>query len=186
MTQLQKVIRDSQGLWKTESDFFVWLRGSLRRIWARHPIKNTYKTSKRYPITKDLKANFNSKVKFLINCELCQTPTVASKVEVDHKTDAGSLKSLEDVLQFIYRLLFISWEDIRCLCKDCHKIVTLASRLGLTFEEAKLEKQVIAFSKKPAAEQVAELRALGFAVNGNVKYRKEYYRKYLKELHERS
>jgi RNase P subunit RPR2 len=121
----------------------------------------------------------------LINCEICKEPTAKSKTEVDHKVEAGTLKTAQDVLQFIYRLLFISWEDLRVLCKECHAIVTYAARFNIPFQEAKIEKQVVAFCKQPAKQQIAELISYGFSQTTpllrNSEKRKECYRRHLKE-----
>lgn len=148
----------------------------------RHPVRIKYKDSRQYPVPESQKKKWG-RTKLLIDCELCKAPIPKSRAEVDHKVEAGSLKTLEDVLQFIYRLLFVTWDDIRCLCKDCHAITTYATRHGISFQEAKIEKEVVAFGKLPAHQQEVKLVLLfgGPIGKTNAKQRKEYYRKYLKE-----
>lgn len=184
MNKIEKIVADSQGCWGNEKDFFNWLRGQLRKIWSRHPIKITYKKSKEYPVPEDQKEKWG-RAKLLINCEICGEPIAKSKTEVDHKVEAGTLKTAQDVVQFIYRLLFVSWEDLRVLCKECHAIVTYAARFKLPFREARIEKQIVAFCKKPAKQQIAELKGYGFPPStdnvGNAEKRKECYRRHLKE-----
>lgn len=55
---------------------------------------------------------------------------------------AGTCNSWESAQTFFHNLL--NCNDNWCLaCKPCHKIKSLAERNGSSFEEAKLEKQVI-------------------------------------------
>ena len=46
---------------------------------------------------------------------------------------------------------------MQLVCVECHKVKTHADRLGVSFEEAKIKKEVIRFSKLPESEQVATL-----------------------------
>jgi hypothetical protein len=47
---------------------------------------------------------------------------------------------------FIDRL-FCEPENMRFLCKKCHKLVTLAERKGCSLKEAEIHQKTIAFSK---------------------------------------
>ena len=158
MDKINQIIKQSNGAWKTQSEFFSWLRGQFRRAWSRHPVRISYKNSREYPAP----PGYYGKAKKLVDCESCLTPTPKSYIEVDHIESAGSLRSLEDLFGFIQRLLIITWDDLRCLCKPCHEIITLAKKHNYSFEQAKLEKEVIVFKKKSAKEQLYFLKAKGY------------------------
>lgn len=191
MTQLQDILKDS-GCWKTEAEFFQWLRGWFRMPWKRHPVRVNYLKQKRYKWPESVRGD----TRWLVDCELCSEPKYIyrridgvlqpSEIEVDHKLPSGSFKTMEDMVQFIYKLLFISFEDLRCLCKDCHGIVTLANKLGVTFEEAKIEKEVINFSRHMPAQRQCDLleEMTGHSWKGsNAKDRKDSYRELLKHVY---
>lgn len=131
--------------WKTESAFWTWVRGGLRRsLWMRHPNKIALLKEKRYkaPIGR------GGRDVWAINCSICHTEHPQSGCEVDHREEAGSLKSLDDVKGFVERLCFVQPDDLRIVCKPCHRILTYASRYGMTFAEAKKRKEAIASRKK--------------------------------------
>ena len=146
--KLRKVIES--GPWKTPSEFWTWVRGGLRRsLWMRHPNKIALLKEKRYraPLGRVGKDGIAQLV-WAIDCSICQCAVKQSNAEVDHREEAGSLKSLDDVRGFVERLCFVQPEDLRIVCKPCHRILTYASRYGMTFAEAKKRKQDIASKKK--------------------------------------
>ena len=87
----------------------------------------------------------------------------------------------------MHKLMHINWDSIRVVCKDCHRIISYAERTGMTFEEAKLEKEVIAFTKLSIKVQDATIHTLAIklAVNyncpTNAKQRRAVYKKLLQE-----
>lgn len=176
---------DSPSVWASESKFWQWMRGNLRKaLWQHYPVRTTYKKEHTWNVTvaERKKYNLSNRVKRVGRCELTGEIHAASNLEVDHISPAGSLKSWEDVGDFIGRLLCPK-ENMRLVSKEAHRIHTYAERWGMTFEEAKLEKEVIAFSKLTTSEQSDILISLGFAKEefSNATKRKNCYRKHLLE-----
>ena len=116
-------------------------------------------------------------------CALTGEWEMTSKLEVDHKHGHMSLSSVEDILEFILHLLSSNSEELQLVSKDAHKIKSYAERMGITFEDAVIEKQVIAFGKLTGAEQRAILSThdVGKVEASTAKKRKDLYRNILKE-----
>lgn len=137
--KLRRVIE--AGPWKTPSEFWTWVRGSLRRAaWMKHPVKLNHIKSSRYKAPLGRGGN----EVWCCTCAICGETKRQSECQVDHISPAGSLKKKEDIFPFIEKLLFVTEEDIRILCKWCHSICTYAERYGMTFEQAKKRKMEIA------------------------------------------
>lgn len=164
---------DPYSPWKSQSSYFVWLRGGLRRLWTRNPVSTGYKNAMcRKAVPED---GFSKRVKFVGLCERCRKWHAKSSLEVDHIEPAGSLSSWEDVEGFVRRLLGASSESLRLLCKPCHGVVTAAERFQCSEEEAVIRKRVIQFSKLPAAEQRLALTKLGLPEGRNAAERRAIY-----------
>ena len=129
--------------WATEAAFYGWVRGQLRKGWTRHPVKNLYLQNNRYK-----KENVKGRMVWHLDCEQCNTPTTQTKIQIDHIHPAGSLKTTEDIGKFVERLYFVTFNTIRVVCIPCHEVITHAERTGLSFEEAKVDKQCIHIMKK--------------------------------------
>ena len=165
-------------VWKNDKAYFVWLRGQMRRTWARHPIKIAYKKSRRIRATmgKKTKRNPTGEV-WASECEICHQ--YFRLTEVDHIEEAGGFNNWEEFQDWLYKLLHINFESIRELCKSCHGAVSYATRMGISFEEAVIEKEAIAFSKMSVNDQIAKLIELKLEAGSNAKLRRQIYRKYL-------
>ena len=127
---------------KSETAYFTWLRGSIRRIWSRSPVKIAYKQSRRYkaPVGK------NGKDVWVSRCELCGVEHRAC--EVDHIHGGKGFYDWESFTEWQKRILMVSFDDIRELCPDCHGVVSYQQKSGLSFKEAKIEKEAIEIQKQ--------------------------------------
>ena len=115
----------------TDAAFFGKIRSMLRKEW-RHsqPYRDALKKAKKPYVGP-------GKRKFVIECEQCNdTYFLQERIEVesakkgkmkevlayqiDHKIDAGSLKTFADLSSFAERL-FCSHDELRVLCYHCHK-----------------------------------------------------------------
>lgn len=147
---------DSVDFWNDEKDFLNWLRSQTRRIWTRHPVKTTYKARRRF------KAPIGRKGKevFACTCELCGKTVKSSESQVDHKQEGGSFSNWEEYTVWAKRILWVSIDDIRELCKPCHGAVTLSQRLHITLDEALIQKQAIELIKNKHAKAWLESRGI--------------------------
>jgi len=175
-------------VWKTKAAFFQWMRGQMRRAWSRHPVKVSYMHNhrERVPLGKKTKKNPTGLV-WGCRCEHCNNLFKQTECEVDHIEAAGSFKGWEDFEAWMVKLMHINWDSIRVVCKECHRIISYAERMKITFEEAKLEKKVIAFTKQSVATQLKDIHKIA-AQGGvripnptNAKQRRAMYKKLLQE-----
>lgn len=160
--------------WDTEAKFLSWIRGILRKGWSRHPVKLEYIKRNRIKVPNP-NPNGRNETVWGMECAKCKghfslavpikTRNRIKKehgfdvvtIEIDHKAQAGSLKSSEDIGSFAYRLFYVTFDDLQPLCQNCHSVVTLSQKLGLSEEQALAEKQAIAISKRPVSEVKAWL-----------------------------
>jgi len=167
-------------VWKTKAQFFQWMRGQMRRAWSRHPVKVAYmhQHRKRVPLGRVTTKNPQGLV-WGCQCEHCHQEFKQTECEVDHIDAAGSFKGWEDFEAWMHKLMHINFDSIRIVCKECHRIISYAERMGYTFEEAKLEKEVIAFTKLPIPKQIELIGTGSFPTNA--KQRRAAYKKLLQE-----
>ncbi len=169
-------------VWPTQSAYFKWLRGQMRKAWARHPIKHAYmlKHRVRAPLGRKTIPNPTGMV-WCAPCEQCGATLRESDCQVDHIIPAGSFKSWDDFTAWMIRLMHINFDSVRSVCKPCHKIITHAELKGMSFEEAKLDKEVIAFKNLTANQQKRILSSTGliFKYATNAKQRTAVYRQHL-------
>lgn len=164
----------------TETQYLNWLRSNTRRIWSRHPVKTSYIAYKRFkaPLGRVGKDGKKRSV-WACKCEICNSTNKLSNIEVDHIIAGGSFKTWEEYTQWAKRILWVTFNDLRILCKSCHGIVTYSQRQGISFEEAKLAKIIIDKMKKPVKVQKQELIKAGFEeseISNARKRKKAYYR----------
>jgi len=158
--------------WKSEKEYLTWLRGSVRRIWSRHPTKIAYKQSRRY---KAPVGRYGKDV-WVSDCEMCGKQS--RDCEVDHLDGGYGFHDWMTFTDWAKRILWVTFDDIRELCKDCHEAVTLSQRLGISLEDAKIEKQVIALMKQKADK--VWLITHGVKPASNADKRREQVREILK------
>ena len=135
-------------IWKTESAFMSWIRGGIRRsLWNRHPVKLEFIKQNRVKIPNPNPKGKVDKVWGGV-CALTGETHVIANLEVDHQKGNHSLQTLKDVEQFISGIVNITLEDLQFVSKEAHKIKSYAEKQGISFEEAKIEKEVIEIIKQ--------------------------------------
>lgn len=131
----------------TESQYLSWIRSALRSKSLRWPPRATCLELARRPYKGPMKQQ-----KWEYSCALCEGWFKMKEVCVDHfPVAAGSILSVEDIGAFANNL-YCEVDNLRCLCKVCHDVHTLAEKLGISFEEAQVEKEVIEICKKPVKD----------------------------------
>lgn len=175
-------------LWPTEKAYCQWLRSRARKVWACHPIKHRLVAANRVPVEDvpvDLRpAKLNSRTKSLCQCSMCDTYTTPSNIEVDHKEMAGSFSSVAEWHEWLDRLLLVGQDDLRILCKPCHKKVNLSQRFGCDIKEAELRQKLAAFKKLRVQQMRAvleEVDAISAAVGFSKKQCEGVYVQWLRD-----
>ena len=102
-----------------------------------------------------------------------------SLCQVDHIEPAGSLTRTEDIQGFVERLLYVTEEDLRLVCRDCNSALALSDKQGISFKEALTEKQVIAIINSKQDKEW--LTNKGVVPASNAKSRREQIKSILME-----
>lgn len=144
----------------TESAYLAWIRSALRSKSLKWPPRGeALKLSRR-----SYKGP-NKLQKWEHECALCSHWFKGKEVVVDHfPVAAGSILSVDDIGPFANNL-YCEVDNLRVLCKTCHDCHTLAEKQGITFEEAAIEKEVIAIMKQPVKTILAFCEDYGHDVS---------------------
>lgn len=136
-------------IWKTRSQYFVWLRGCLRSIWSDYPLRKQWKNNSLQPISDEQRASgkFHRQTKKIGQCTICKEWFAGSQLECDHIQESEGCFSYETAEQFLWHCARKLPEDFQLVCKVCHKIKSYSSREGISFELAKVTKDVILMEK---------------------------------------
>ncbi|MNQ62200.1 hypothetical protein D3C85_765380 [compost metagenome] len=133
--------------WVTSVQFFTYLRGCLRSSWSRNPIKHNLLKKKRKQIPNPNK-NAKKPTVWGADCSMCGGEFVIKDIQVDHINPAGSLQKTEDIQGFIERLLYVTEDDLRLVCKGCNSALAYGDKHGVSYELACIEKIAIDMVKK--------------------------------------
>ena len=115
----RRVERTRAGETWTESRYWSFIRGLLRRGFTRYPVKHQVKLAAR-------RQKRGSK-RFEYKCSECLGYYPNSQVEVDHIEPAGSLKDYSDLAGFVQRL-YCEADNLQVLCSTCHLAKTNSER----------------------------------------------------------
>lgn len=163
---------------KAPFNFFIWLRAGLRSMSRRYPPIYECLAKAKRPAPK----NAPPRQRIAYECAICGKLNTAKNICIDHKNPAGSLLTEKDITPFVLGL-FCSADNLQAICKDtCHRYKTASEKLGISFEEAKLECTVIDLlkDKKKCLALLAEMGYSGVAVSNESK-RRNLLRQILKE-----
>jgi hypothetical protein len=133
--------------WKNSVAFFTYLRGCLRKAWSTNPIKHNLIKKRRKQIPNP-NPNGKKATVFGFTCEMCDNDYIISQGQVDHINPAGSLRKTEDIQGFVERLLYVTEDDLRLICKGCNSALSHADKMGITYAEAIIEKTAIELCKQ--------------------------------------
>lgn len=84
-------------------------------------------------------------------CAICDGEFKASKekgkrttdTQVDHISGNHSLKTMDDLREFIESMIMVKFEDLQIVCTKCHAAKTYSEKEGCTFDEAVIKKRAI-------------------------------------------
>lgn len=167
-------------IWKTKSQYFNWLRGAIRRLWADYPLRKEWKKRQARPVSEEERVakKFHPSTKKVAECYLCEEWFPVSKLEVDHKTASNGCKSIEEAQEFLLYCGATTGDDWALACIPCHKIKTYADRYGLSFEEARCTKVAIEIEKGDARQWLVRK---GLTPASNAKSRRLQIVEFLKD-----
>lgn len=136
-------------IWPTEARFITWVRGVLRKGWSGNPIKLEYlKSKKRQIVNTNPKSKKTHPTVAGYICEQCKQETKSADVEVDHAgAIQGKFTCMDEIQGYAEHLFLVDFDSLEIVCKPCHKIRSYAQKQGLSFDEAAIEKEVIAICK---------------------------------------
>lgn len=155
--------------WKNSTAFFTYLRGCLRKAWSNNPIKHNLIKKKRKQIPNPSPKGKKPTV-WGFDCEVCEGEFVIALCQVDHIVPAGSLQRTEDIQGFVERLLYVTEDDLRLVCKGCNSALALAYKQKIPIEEALAIKEAIQIIKDK--KDVQWLKERGIVVGSNQKKRR--------------
>ena len=158
---------DPNSIWKTQSQYFTWLRGAMRRIWSDYPLRKEWKKNSLRSVTSQEKQDkvFHPSTKNVGQCVFCKEWFPGSKLEVDHKVPSNGCNSFETAEQFLWYCGGLTSECFQLSCKPCHKIKTESERRGISFEEARATKEAIAIQKEKRDNEFLESSGISPASN---------------------
>ena len=83
-------------------------------------------------------------------CNITKEWFTKTEVQVDHIQGEHEFTRLDQLVDFANKRFMVGYKDLQILSIEAHQIKTHAERHGMTYEEAKLDKQAIAIqdSKK--------------------------------------
>lgn len=108
----------------TEAAYFGKIRSALRKAFAWwQPMEAAVRAAERPS------QSANKRLKFEYQCAHCKDWFPKKLVEVDHIVQCGSLRSLEDIAQFVSNLTQEDPAMYQILCSNCHQLKTNADRV---------------------------------------------------------
>lgn len=122
-----------------------------------------------------------TRTKWLVECNQCGKMFKLADVQIDHRIGEFACTNREDFYAYILSRLDVGFDDLQVLCIPDHEIKTLGERLGITFEEARIEKAVIAIMKEKASVIDKWLGGRGIKVAKNPQARRDAVRQCLIE-----
>ena len=181
LTDLMKGLDDDGFKEKyNEKKLISILRSAIRKEWMKDKTKLAFLTSKLIPDYEE-----SNRRLWKMECDCCKKEFKKDEVEVDHIKGESTFTSLNDLWSFAESILNIGFDDLQVLCKPCHGIKTHAERYDLTFEQAVVDKQAIAWQKElNAVQQKAFLEEKGYRDDliKTAKSRKTTYMNYVKGM----
>lgn len=148
MNKLDKILKENSDIWKNEAAFMNHIRGNVRRaFWSKSPIKVKFIKENRERIPNP---NPKGRVDTVWGgrCNVCSNLFAQQALQVDHiRSDFNKLSSLDGLQEYIENMALVTKSELQLVCKPCHGIISHSQRKGITFEEAKIEKEIIALCK---------------------------------------
>jgi hypothetical protein len=155
------------------------VRSAIRQAWMKSDVKLAYLYSRTIPDMDD-----STRTKWLVRCEICEGLFKLSDVEVDHKYAGNKypFTKVEHFQDYFDNILMVNFDGLQVLCKEgCHRTKSLSESLNISFNDAKIEREVIKICKLKAAQIDKWLGDRGIKVAKNPQARRDAVRQCLTE-----
>lgn len=160
-----------------ESKMVSVVRGAIRKSWMRSPTKLAF-------LYMNTVADMDetTRTKWKIQCHCCNKWFKIDQVETDHIKGHNKFTVASDFQDYFDNILMVGFDGLQILCADeCHPTKTLSEKLGISFEDAKIERSVISITKMKASEIDSWLKERGQTSAKNPKSRRDKVREVLVE-----
>lgn len=148
------------------------VRSAIRSAWMKSDVKLAYLYSRTIPDLDD-----GTRTKWLVQCEICGEHFKLTDIQVDHRKGNHSFTKVEDFENYFNNILMVGFDDLQILCEPDHQIKSYAEKMGISFEESRLEKTIIELCK--SKKDKSFLVEHGITPSSNAKLRKEQIREVL-------
>lgn len=148
--------KEGKVVWKTEAQYWNWLRGGLRKLWSDYPLRKVWKQSQLRPVTEQERIDkiFHPSTKNVGQCVFCKSWMAGSKLESDHIVVSDGCTDKRTAELFLWHCGGQTGSNFQLACKPCHKIKSYSEKRGISFEEAAIEKKAIEWEKQNKGVQV--------------------------------
>lgn len=109
----------------SDGEFFSFIRSALRQKSRWWKPKLEVKMAARRPYKGQ-----NKRQRFEYQCNICKDWFIERLISIDHILPVGSLRSAEDLPEFVERL-FCEKENLQCVCAKCHSAKTLIDKVEI-------------------------------------------------------
>lgn len=164
----------------TENHLKNIIRSAVRKKWMHCDVKLAFLHSKCVP-----DYDPNTRRRFKVQCNMCKEWFTKTDVDVDHIKGEFEFTDLSQAHQWASSILDVGFDDLQILCnKTCHPIKTLAERNGISIEDAKFLRDVIAWENDKSLNHKQICLDLGADKKqaANKANRREFYLQYLKTV----
>lgn len=158
----------------TETELVGWIRKKLDEVWMSCPQKLAFLEKMRVP---DYDPSTRRTSKW--QCNITKEWFNKTDVQVDHIQGEHEFTRLDQLVEFANKRFMVGYKDLQILSIEAHQIKTHAERHGMTYEEAKLDKQAIAIQDSKKDKQW--LLDKGMPPGKNAKIRKQQIIDYLNQ-----
>ena len=80
---------------------------------------------------------------------------------------------MSQIQAYAEHLFMVTYEDLRSVCKECHKIINHSQKHGVSFDDASILKEVIRICKEESLDDITTFCSdYGYAETSNVQKRK--------------
>lgn len=160
----------------TENDIKRMVRKVVREEWMRCDTKLAFLNSQKVPDTDP-----NTRTRFRITCNHCGDSFKETDIEVDHVDGHKTFTDVDDILAWASAILNVKFEDLQCLCIDCHRLKSRAEQAGVSLEEAAILLVMDEICRGSGCPEKEWLKDRGISPGSNKDARKQQVINYLTE-----